>query len=209
MMICMRFISIAFVVILVLAHLAEAAATTQNGFAARPDALTLPLSMLRDGPAWFLGYLLFALLAGAGCLMVISFRQRNAVDDANVYIGGLCFLLFVAVTPSENVWHQGASFILLGLLYLYHAALLWHSRNRWFRIHLFVPLLVLVLTGAHSYGLWQKGLILYALAAMNMHLEYVRRRADRPTGKASLGARREERPLAVRVTLAPARGWGP
>jgi hypothetical protein len=135
-MICMRFISSAFLVILVLAHLAEATATIQNGFAARPDALTLPLSMFRDGPAWFLGYLLFALLAGAGCLMVMTLRQRNAVDDANVYIGGLCFLLFVTVTPSENVWHQGASFILIGLLYLYHAALLWHSRSTWFRIHL-------------------------------------------------------------------------
>jgi hypothetical protein len=202
-----RLISFAFMATLVLAHFVEDTA----------DSLSLPLSMFRDGPAWFLGYLLFALLAAAGCLLVWSLWQSGAADDSHVYTAGLCLLLFVAVTPSDNFWHVGASFMLLGLLYLYHAALLWHAESRWFRVHLFVPLLLVALTGAHSYGLWQKGVIVYGLAALNLHHEGVRRKAgavsERRQPRQALAARRRFVTSTVPATVPDAqyalRGWGP
>jgi hypothetical protein len=199
----MRSTSSAFVVILILAHFVEG-----------PESLAVPLSLFRDGPAALLGYLLFAMLAGTGYLLIRCLRHSNAVDDSHVYAAGLCLLVLVAVTPSQNIGHLGASFMLLGLLYLYHATLLWDARSRWFRIHLFVPILVLGLTGAHSYGLWQKGLILYGLAAMNLHAAYARRKAGGACQRAwrssrAPGPRHASRTATMRVAHHEARGWGP
>jgi hypothetical protein len=203
----MRALSVVFLMILVLAHFVEGA-----------ESLALPLSMFRDGPAWFLGYLLFVVLAGAGYLLVRSLRQNDAVDESHVYAAGLCLLLLVAGTPSLNFWHQGASFMLLGLLYLYHATLLWNAGSCLWRVHLFVPVLMLALTGAHSYGLWQKGLILYSVAALNVHHEFARRRADVASERAwkvsrARGAKRPLLASTLRATPLEARfavrGWGP
>ncbi|GBD35018.1 hypothetical protein HRbin36_00122 [bacterium HR36] len=56
-------------------------------------------------------------------------------------------------------------------MYYYFAFFL--SDSLWLALHLVSPILLAVLTGVHSYGAWQKAVLLYFLGLANVHY-YVR-----------------------------------
>src|SRR5262249_50009816 len=58
---------------------------------------------------------------------------------------------------------------LLFLLYGYYAALLYSAGSVWLFPHLAVPMALLIATRCHSFGAWQKSLVLYFLFAANVH----------------------------------------
>jgi hypothetical protein len=154
----MKLTTLAFLVALLLAH---SVGDTDKRFAQ-------PLSMFRDGPdgqARWLGYLLFALLLLTGALLIRALYRAGRFLDVGVFGFAAALLAVVAATPSLNGDHELCSFILLGILYLYYAALLYSARSVWLAAHLPVPVALLLLTRAHSFGLWQKALILYFLLA--------------------------------------------
>lgn len=158
----MKLASLAFVAVLLIAHLAGDSA----------ESLALPLSMFRDGAYRIFGYLLFGLLLVIAGLMLM--RLHGACRDGDACLLGVVtiFLFLVAATPSENGFHGFCSLVVLGLLFCYYAAVLHGEGRIWMGGHLALPaLLLLVLIGARcqSYGLWQKSLIVYFVLAVNIH----------------------------------------
>jgi hypothetical protein len=154
----MKLASLAFVSVLLIAHLSGDPAET----------LALPLSMFRDGAYAFYGYVLFGLLLVIACLMLSGLHRAGREVDA-VLLGVVAvFLLLVAVTPSLNDWHGLCSFVVIGLLYCYYAAVLHREGAVWMWLHLALPVLVLLGIRCHSYGLWQKSMIVYFVLAVNV-----------------------------------------
>jgi hypothetical protein len=126
-----------------------------------------PLSMFRDGEQAWLGYVLFATL-----LLVSIWYTRDvfrAGEKEEAVIAGLATMLLfvVAVTPSLEGFHILGSFLLMLLLFGHYWRLLRESGSPLIIFHVLVPF-ALVLPGCHSYGLWQKCLILYLVAIANL-----------------------------------------
>ena len=154
----MKLASLAFVVVLLIAHLAGG-----------PDeSLPLPLSMFRDGAYVNFGYLLFGLLLVICGLMLIRLGRAGRVVDAVILGFATVFLLLVAVTPSTDGFHILFSIVLLALLFFYYATVLNGEGALWMCAHLALPILLLVGTRFHSYGLWQKSLIIYFVLTVNV-----------------------------------------
>jgi hypothetical protein len=155
----MKLASLAFVTVLLIAHRAGDSA----------ESLALPLSMFRDGAYCIFGYLLFGLLLVIAGLMVS--RLHGACRDGDACLLGVVtiFLFLVAATPSENDFHGFCSFVVLGLLFCYYAAVLLGEDRIWMWVHLALPVLLLLAIRFHSYGLWQKSLIVYFVLAVNVH----------------------------------------
>jgi hypothetical protein len=192
----MKLASLTFVAVLLVAH-----------FSGDPlEALALPLSMFRDGPHVVFGYVLFALLLLIAGLMLQRLHHARRHVDA-VLLGVVAvFLLAVAVTPSFNEWHGLCSFVVIGLLYCYYAVVLHGEGPVWMWLHLALPLLVLAAIRCHSYGLWQKSMIVYFVLAVNVqHWLLSRGRAalDGPRPGRS-GGRRPKRVIHVIET---GRSW--
>ena len=170
-----------------------------------------PLSMLRDGPdgvARWLGYLLFGLLLLAGALLIQAFYRARRFLDVGVFGFAAGLLLLVAVTPSLNGDHELCSFFLLALLYLYYAGLLYSAGSAWLVAHLPVPMALLLLTRAHSFGLWQKALILYFLLAITIQHHFLAQWLPAPRR----GAARIPRPALpsrrrVVFNVQPGKAW--
>jgi hypothetical protein len=118
-------------------------------------------------------------------------------------------LVVVAATPSLNGDHELCSFFLLALLYGYYAALLYSSRSIWLVAHLPVPVALLLLTRAHSFGLWQKGLILYFLLASTIQHHFLTQWLPPPHRKAGARTPRRSIPSRHRVVfnVQPGRAW--
>ena len=155
----MKLASLAFVTCLSLAHL-------EGDFA---KTLSLPLSMIRDGESWWVGYLLFGLLLLIAGLMLNRLRRDDLAVDACLVGVVAAFLFLVAVTPSQDGFHNFGSFVVLAVLFGYYAAVLRGESAAWMFGHLAVPILLLFVTQFHSYGLWQKSLIVYFLLVINVH----------------------------------------
>jgi hypothetical protein len=154
----MKLASLAFLTVLLIAHRAGDSA----------ESLALPLSMFRDGAYRIFGYLLFGLLLAIAGLMLS--RLHGACRDGDACLLGVVtiFLFLVAGTPSENFFHGFCSFVVLGLLFCYYAAVLRGEGRIWMWVHLALPVLLLFATRFHSYGLWQKSLIVYFVLAVNV-----------------------------------------
>ena len=155
----MKLASLAFVTCLFFAHLEGDLAKT----------LSLPLSMLRDGASWWVGYLLFGLLLLIAGLMLDRLRREELEVDTCLLGVVAVFLILVAVTPSQNGFHHIGSFVVLAVLFGYYAAVLRGESAAWMFGHLAVPILLFFVTQFHSYGLWQKSLIVYFLLVINVH----------------------------------------
>jgi hypothetical protein len=154
----MKLASLAFLAVLLLAHLAGDA----------DAALALPLSMFRDGTYRPFGYVLFLLLLVIAGLMLRRLH-RAGLDGSACLLGVVAFfLLLVALTPSDGGFHLFCSFLVLALLFAYYAAVLSEAGVVFLWAHLTVPLLLVLGTSCHSYGLWQKGLVVYFLLAANV-----------------------------------------
>jgi hypothetical protein len=180
----MKLASLAFVAVLLIAHLGGDPA----------ENLALPLSMFRDGEYANFGYALFALLLVIAALMLRRLHRAGRDVDA-VLLGVVSvFLVLVAITPSLDGFHGLFSFVLIGLLYAYYAAVLHREGPIWMWLHLALPVLLLAATRFHSYGLWQKSIIVYFVLVVNLqHWLVTRGRAalDLPRPGRTGGQRRK------------------
>jgi hypothetical protein len=149
--------SVLFVVALVAVHLTV------------PDALPRPLSTFRDGPWSWAGYVLFALLFGMGAGHVALYARARQFGGMVVPLVCLVLLGFVALTPSFDGVHIAASLALLGLVFVYYAVRLYRVSSPWLLAHLAAPVaLAAAAVPVLSYGVVQKGLILYFVFAVNV-----------------------------------------
>jgi hypothetical protein len=176
----MKVASLTFVAVLLLAHV--------QGDPAKVWAL--PLSMLRDDGRGVLGYVLFAMLLLVGGLMLLALLRAEM--HGHVCLFGLLavVLALVALTPSEGEFHLICSLVLFALLYTYYAVQLHATGGLWFRAHLAVPVLLVLATQFHSYGLWQKSFILYFLLAVNVQYHLLTQAS--PARAARVGGRRRD-----------------
>ena len=148
--------------------------------------LAEPLSMFRDGEQAWLGYVLFATL-----LLVSIWYTRDVIragEEEEAVIAGLAALLLfiVAVTPSLDGFHILTSFLLMLLLFGHYWRLLRDSGSPWIIFHVLVPFALVLLSGCHSYGLWQKCLILYLVALANLrHHRLCRRSESEPVSEST------------------------
>jgi hypothetical protein len=157
-----RIASAAFVLLLLGAHVTD-------DF---DDRLALPLSQFRDGEQAWLGYLLFTALVVASVMYTRDLIRAGKDEEALTAGLAASLLMIVAVTPSLQGFHILSSLLLLVLLFGHYWWLLRNSGSPWIIVHLSAPLALAWLSGYHSYGLWQKCLIVYlvALANVRQHL---------------------------------------
>jgi hypothetical protein len=130
--------------------------------------LAEPLSVFRDGEEPWLGYALFAALLLVS--LVYMWDVIRAGEEEEAIIAGLATLLLsiVALTPSFQSFHVLSSVLLLLLLFGHYWRLLRDSGSPWLIFHVLAPFALVLLSGCHSYGLWQKCLILYLVALANL-----------------------------------------
>ncbi|SRR5579885_1634903 len=145
-----------FVVLLVAVHLAD------------PSAVDRPLSLFRDGPWPVAGYALFGLLLVIGGLHLRTYYRLARYGELVVPAAALGLLAVVTLTPSLDGGHAFAAFALMGLMFIYYAVRLYRAGSLWFFAHLAAPVLLIVATSCRSYGVWQKGFIVYFLLAANL-----------------------------------------
>ena len=155
----MKLISGAFVVLLVTVHL--------NGDLQK--SLATPLSMFRDGPDGSVGNWLFCLLLLAGAWLIQLLVRLHHFLDAVAVLLLVGLLWEVATTPSADFYHLFMSFLLLFAVWGYYGWLFHRLESRWLWLHLVAPVLLIFLTRLHSYGLWQKSVIVYFVFLLNLH----------------------------------------
>jgi hypothetical protein len=177
-----KFVSLALLGVLTALHLV-----------AGGDAAGLPLSMFRDGNHAGLGYLAFALLIAMGVMMTrASFRSGESINGA-FYAAAMTLLAMIAVTPSFDLLHLFLSLLLPLAVYVYYAFLFYSAATLWMLLHLSIPIVLAVATGFHSYGAWQKCLILYFVLLANLHWRFLPTTTKPKQGKpARRGDRWEE-----------------
>jgi hypothetical protein len=168
--------SAAFVLLLLVAH----------GVGDLGQSLGQPLSVFRDSEQAWLGYLLFAALLLIGLLYTVALIRAGKEEEA-VSAGLAALLLFiVAVTPSLEGFHLLCSLLLVMLLFGHYWRLLRASGSPWLIPYSLAPLVLVLVTGCYSYGLWQKCLILYIVVLANIRLYRLRQRgAGRPLSAAT------------------------
>jgi hypothetical protein len=150
----------AFAALLVCAHLADL----------QGDAYERPLSMFRDyDPAW-IGYALFGVLVGIGVETSRTAFRIGAEFHAVVYLVATGLLAVVAATSSYDSLHTTCALTAMAILFVYYAVMLYQSDSMfWFVMHLLTPGVLMMASRLESYGIWQKGMILYFLAATVVH----------------------------------------
>ena len=126
--------------------------------------------MFRDGNYAGLGYLAFALLIATGVMMTrASFRSGESINGA-FYAAAMTLLAVIAVTPSFDLLHLFLSLLLPLAVYVYYAFIFpCSAAPLWMVLHLSIPVVLAVATGFHSYGAWQKCLIVYFVLLANLH----------------------------------------
>jgi hypothetical protein len=155
-----KILGVAFGLLFVCAHLADL----------RGDAYTRPLSCFRDcEPAW-MGYAMFGLLIATGLETArTAFRLRSELHTF-MYVVMTAQIAFIAATPSVGAWHQTFAGAGMLCIFVYYAVLLYSSDQLfWLLIHLFMPSILLIASHYESYGVWQKGMIIYFLLATIVH----------------------------------------
>lgn len=133
------------------------------------EALPIELCRFREGESAAVGFAMFFLLGGVGLLHVTRlFRHPTYAADARICIGLFGLLAFVSVTSANDPIHVGASLLLLGGLFVYFTVALERSEHPLHKLHLIVPLLLLAIPPLGNFGSWQKGMILYLVALINI-----------------------------------------
>jgi hypothetical protein len=169
--------------------------------------LAQPLSMFRDGEESWVGYELFALLLLVGALYTAALTRADREAEA-VFSGVACLLLLiVALTPSLEPFHLICSALLLLFLFGYYAVLLYRAKNSLFIAHLAVPLALVLATGFHSYGIWQKTLIVYFVLASVAHHHVLRPATPAPPARDPQPSRSPSDRRRKVFSLEPGRAW--
>lgn len=132
-------------------------------------SLAVPISPWREGPYAVFGYAYFGLLFVASLLLqslLVSGRQTFDIAMSRII---MMLFLVVMVTPSQAFLHRYASLIMFTLLIAYYSSVLYRWHYRWFMLHMCILILLTLATAWHSYGFFQKTLVLYLLVLMNVH----------------------------------------
>jgi hypothetical protein len=145
-------------------------------------ALAKPLSVFRDGPEAPLGYALIGVLVLIAVLYVGELAWAGLAGEAAVATFAVVLLLAVAATPSWGLLHSVCAVALLGLLFAYAALVFCQLARPAMLVHLAVPVLLLAATRFHSYGFWQKSLIVYFVVVAVVHQHLIRRRNSEAVG---------------------------
>lgn len=155
-----KVLALAFTVMLVCAHLADA----------QGDAYHRPLSMFRDyQPAW-IGYALFGLMLAIGVEIIRTACRLRAEGHVVVYLVLTGMLALVAATPSTDSVHTTFAVTAMAMMFIYYAVLLYRSDCLfWLVMHLLTPSILMLASRLESYGIWQKAMIVYFLAATVIH----------------------------------------
>lgn len=155
----MKLAVIAFFLLLLLAH-------ASGDF---DEQLAQPLSLFRDGEQVWLGYSLFTLLSVIGVLYTVVLAKSEMEPEAVVSGFAVILLLIVATTSSFSAFHLLTSLVLLLVLFGYFGLLLRRANSLWFLPHMMIPVILVLATRFHSYGLWQKSFIGYFVLASVIH----------------------------------------
>jgi len=132
-------------------------------------ATALPLSMFRDGNHAWLGYVAFALLILIGLAIARRAYVSGDLLACLVYVVAIALLSAIAATPSFDSFHIFISLLLPFILYVYYLTLLYSGASRWMFLHLCIPVILLFAIRFHSFGAWQKSMILYFGLVANVH----------------------------------------
>jgi len=146
-------------------------------------ALDWPLSAFREGECAPLGYALFAAIGLVTAVYSVDLRRFRDPIEALDTIGFGVLLLFVSVSPNRWMFHRVSAFTLLGCAYLFFSIQLRNNRPL-LLMHLCAPIVLAVLTGFESYGIWQKALISYFVVVATIH-HHVATRDTRGTDAAA------------------------
>ena len=113
----------------------------------------------------------------------------------------------VSVTSSLGAFHNLCAMVLIGLVHSYFGLKLHASNSLWRFAHWPVPVALLLATGFHSYGLWQKSFIVYLVVLVSIHYHLVCR--DSPARLCSASRRRADRRRKRRAVyvLSAGRSW--
>jgi hypothetical protein len=132
-------------------------------------ATAVPLSMFRDGNYAWLGYSAFALLILMGVVMAHAAYRCGEFLTYLVYTVATVMLVAIAATPSVDPFHILISLLLPFMFHAFYLRLLHSVLSFLMFLHLFVPLLLLFAIQFHSFGAWQKCMILYVVVLANLH----------------------------------------
>jgi hypothetical protein len=132
------------------------------------EALTWPLSAFRDGECAPLGYGLFGAIGLVMAVYSLDLKRFSDPIEAADTVGFAVLLFMVAVSPNRWVFHRTMAFILFGCVYIFFAIQL-RKHLPLMLIHLCAPILLAVVTGFESYGIWQKSLISYFVVVSTFH----------------------------------------
>jgi hypothetical protein len=132
------------------------------------EALHWPLSAFREGECAPLGYALYGAIALVTAVYSVDLKRFRDPIEAVDTIGFGLILLMAAVSPNRWMFHRASAFTLLGCAYVFFAIQLRHNRPQMLG-HLCAPIVLAVLTGFGSYGIWQKALIGYFVVVGTMH----------------------------------------
>jgi hypothetical protein len=159
-----KLFGVVFAALLVCAHFADV----------QGDAYQRPLSMFRDyDPAW-IGYALFGLIVAMGLETARTAFRVGAAIHAVAYLVATTLLAVVAATPSNDSLHIECALAAMVLLFVYYAVILYRADAMfWLVLHLLTPSLLMMGSRLESYGIWQKGMILYFLIATVAHQHYL------------------------------------
>jgi hypothetical protein len=136
-----------------------------------------PLCSFRYGEFGAIGYGLFVTMALLGVIYGLDLRRYGQPGEAANTISFGTILLIIGATPSHWPLHKAAAAVLMLCTLAYFALLLYRANSPLIWAHLAVPLLLAVLTGFQSYGLWQKAVICYIVLAAVVHHHLAKRGA--------------------------------
>lgn len=166
-----KVVGLSFVTLLAWAHWADP----------RGDVWSRPLSLFRDCEPEWIGYALFGLLMLLGLTAARTAWRAGSPGEAFVYLLATMILALVAATPSFDADHLFCSLLLLAVMFLFFAVRLYAGDVFvGMLMHLQVPTGVMFALGGYGYGAWQKGMILYLVAALLLHEEILAAGLRRP-----------------------------
>ncbi len=138
-------------------------------------AINWPLSAFREGACAPLGYALFGAIGLVTAVYSVDLKRfRDPIETVDT-IGFGVLLLMVAVSPNGWLTHRVMAFSLLACSYGFFAIQLRNKRSLMLA-HLCAPIVLAVVTGFDSYGIWQKSLISYFVVVATIHHHAVTRK---------------------------------
>jgi hypothetical protein len=131
--------------------------------------LAWPLSGFREGECAPLGYALYGAIGLVTVVYSVDLKRfRDPIEAVDTMGFGL-LLLIAAVSPARWMLHRGSAGLLLLCAYVFLAMQLHRSHRPLMFLHLCAPIVLAVVTGLDSYGIWQKALISYFVVVATIH----------------------------------------